>query len=91
MPGGLTPGHGQNRRGNVLRASVVFLNGRPLSGGDDSYRTRDYRFLGSIGWSDAVYLPLAEGDNEFAVAVLEDFGGWGVQARFPDPDWLSFS
>jgi hypothetical protein len=61
--------------------ALVFLNGRPLFRGDDTYRSRDYRFLGSIGWNDALYLPLAEGANELVFAVAEDFGGWGVQAR----------
>jgi hypothetical protein len=61
--------------------AVVYLDGRPLFRGDDGYRSRDYRFLGSIGWHDTVFLPLREGDNELVVAVSEDFGGWGVQAR----------
>jgi hypothetical protein len=61
--------------------AVVYLDGRPLFRGDDSYRSRDYRFLGSIGWHDALYLPLEAGENELVVAVSEDFGGWGVQAR----------
>ena len=61
--------------------AVVFLNGRRLFRGDDSYRSRDYRFLGSIGYYDTVYLPLAAGDNELVVAVSESFGGWGIQAR----------
>ena len=65
--------------------ACVFLNGRPIYRGDDTYRSRDYRFLGSIGWYDALYLDLVEGDNEFAVAVSEDFGGWGVQARLVEP------
>jgi hypothetical protein len=61
--------------------AVVYLNGRPLYRGDDTYRSRDYRFLGSIGWYDAVYLPLEAGENELVVAVSEDLGGWGLQAR----------
>ena len=61
--------------------ALVFLNRRLLYDGDDTYRSRDYRFLGSIGWYDALHLPLEEGANELAVAVSEDFGGWGVQAR----------
>ena len=61
--------------------AVVYLNGVPLFRGADGYRTRDYRFLGSIGWYDALYVPLEAGENELAVAVSEDFGGWGVQAR----------
>jgi hypothetical protein len=64
--------------------AVVFLNGRALFRGDDSYRSRDYRFLGSIGFWDTVYLPLREGDNELVVAVSEDLGGWGVQARLTE-------
>ena len=38
--------------------AVVYLNGRPLYRGDDTYRSRDYRFLGTIGWWDTLYLPL---------------------------------
>jgi hypothetical protein len=64
--------------------ALVSLNGVPLYRGDDTYRSRDYRFLGSIGWYDTLYLPLEQGDNELVVAVSEDFGGWGVQARLLD-------
>jgi len=63
---------------------VVFLDGRPVFAGDDSYRSRDYRFLGSIGFWDTVYLPLEAGEHELVLAVSEDFGGWGLQARFAD-------
>jgi hypothetical protein len=62
----------------------------PLYRGDDSYRSRDYRFLGSIGWFDTVYLPLHAGQNELVLAISESFGGWGVQARFPDAAALRF-
>jgi len=61
--------------------AAVFLNGRALYRGDDTYRSRDYRFLGSIGYYDTLFLPLRAGRNELVVAVSEDFGGWGVQAR----------
>jgi hypothetical protein len=64
--------------------ALAYLNGAPLYRGDATYRCRDYRFLGSIGWHDTLYLPLEKGDNELAVAVSEDFGGWGVQARVVD-------
>ena len=67
---------------------ALYLNGRPLFRGDAGYRSRDYRFLGSIGYHDAVYLPLAEGENQLVAAVAEDFGGWGIQARFTDPAGL---
>ncbi|HBL29568.1 MAG TPA: hypothetical protein DD490_22265 [Acidobacteria bacterium] len=65
----------------------VYLNGRLLFRGDDTAFSRDYRFLGSIGYYDALYLPLREGENEILVAVTEDprsLGGWGIQARVED-------
>jgi len=65
----------------------VYLNGRLLFRGDDPARSRDYRFLGSIGYYDALYLPLREGENELLLAVTEDFrdlGGWGIQATLED-------
>jgi hypothetical protein len=68
---------------------MVYLNGRLLFRGDDTPRSRDYRFLGSIGYYDALYLPLKEGDNELLLAVSEDSGGWGVQAKFTDFTGLS--
>jgi hypothetical protein len=71
--------------------AVVYLNGRALLRGDDTYRSRDYRFLGSIGWYDSVYMPLVAGENDIAIAVSEDLGGWGIQARFEDLDGISFS
>jgi hypothetical protein len=67
----------------------VYLNGRLLFRGDDTCRSRDYRFLGSIGYFDALYLPLAEGENELLMAVSEDQGGWGVQAKLADLAGLS--
>ncbi len=70
--------------------AVVFLNGRPVFAGRDDYRSRDYRFLGSIGYWDTIFLPLEQGDNELIVAVSESFGGWGVQARFAEPSGISF-
>lgn len=64
--------------------AVVFLDGRAVYRGDATYRSRDYRFLGSIGYWDALYLPLEPGDHELAIAVSETFGGWGLQARWVD-------
>jgi hypothetical protein len=66
----------------------VFLNARPLWAGDDSYRSRDYRFLGSIGYWDSVFITLAEGENELVIAVSESFGGWGLQAKLEDLDGI---
>jgi hypothetical protein len=55
-----------------------------IYGGSDVYTSRDYRFLGTIGLFDELYLPLKKGDNELWFAVTENFGGWGVKAMFDD-------
>jgi hypothetical protein len=46
--------------------------------GSDAFASRDYRFLGTIGLYDELFLPLEVGDNEVWLAVSEGFGGWGV-------------
>lgn len=56
----------------------VYLNGKLLYKGDNTYMTRDYRYLGTIGLFDSVVLPLKKGDNELLIAVSEAFGGWGI-------------
>jgi hypothetical protein len=63
---------------------AVYLNGRLLYRGADEYQSRDYRFLGSIGYWDRLYLPLVPGENELVLAVSENFGGWGLQARLAE-------
>lgn len=70
--------------------AAVYLNGRPIFAGNDDYRSRDYRFLGSIGFWYTLFLPLAQGENELVIAVSETFGGWGVMARFADAAGLTF-
>jgi hypothetical protein len=63
----------------------VYLNDQVLYAGYDAFRSRDYRFLGTVGYWDEVYLPLRKGRNELWVAVSEEFGGWGIRAAFADP------
>ncbi len=58
----------------------VYLNGRRLYRGDNGYRSRDYRYLGTIGLFDELTLPLEKGANEVWMAVSESFGGWGLGA-----------
>ena len=62
----------------------VYLNDQLLYAGNDRYASRDYRFLGTVGLWDAVYLPLKKGRNELWIAVSENFGGWGIQAAIED-------
>jgi hypothetical protein len=67
---------------------VALLNGTPIYRGNNNYRSRDYRYLGTIGLFDAIYLPLKKGDNTLLMAVSEDFGGWLITGRFTDPSGL---
>jgi hypothetical protein len=62
----------------------VYLNDHLLYAGNDNYVSRDYRFLGTVGLWDALYLPLKKGRNELWMAVSEDFGGWGIVAAIED-------
>lgn len=61
----------------------VFLNNKLIYKGNNSFRTRDYRFLGTIGLFDTLFLPLEKGENVLLIAVAEDFGGWGLIGKFP--------
>lgn len=61
---------------------LVFINGKLQYGGQNNYRSRDYRYLGTIGFFDAVFLDLKAGKNEVLFVVQENFGGWGLQARW---------
>ncbi len=73
---------------------TVFLNGEILFRGSDAPFTRDYRFLGTVGLWDTVFLNLNEGDNELIIAVREqtfDTTGWAVQGRFVDMDGVTLN
>ncbi len=63
---------------------LVYLNGRPLFRGNDGWRSRDYRFLGTVGQHYELVLPLEAGENELLLAVSESFGGWGVTLSVPE-------
>ncbi|MEO7984310.1 MAG: hypothetical protein ABI688_09530 [Bacteroidota bacterium] len=60
----------------------VYCNGTALYSGNASFRTRDFRYLGTIGYFDAVYLPLKKGENTIVFAIAETFGGWGIMAKW---------
>jgi hypothetical protein len=67
---------------------VIVINGSPVYRGTNKWRTRDYRYLGTVGLFDAAYLTLKKGKNELLLAVSEDFGGWGVTGRFKSYDGI---
>ncbi|WP_156776168.1 hypothetical protein [Oceanicaulis sp. HTCC2633] len=64
----------------------VFLNGERLFVGNNDWRSRDYRYLGTITRHVAVPLSLRDGENTLTFAVSETFGGWGVTAALEDAD-----
>ncbi|QHW00957.1 LamG domain-containing protein [Spirosoma endbachense] len=67
----------------------VYCNGRLLYSGQDVFMSRDYRFLGTIGYFDDIYLDLKKGKNELWIAVSETFGGWGIQGIIADQSGLT--
>ncbi len=67
---------------------TVYLNDKALYSGGDNFMSRDYRFLGTIGYFDKVFLPLKKGPNELWFVVSETFGGWGVKAKFENMDGI---
>jgi hypothetical protein len=70
---------------------TVYVNGVPLYSGTNRYESRDYRYLGTVGLFDRVFVPLKEGQNEILFAVSEAFGGWGIVARFDDMQGLQLT
>lgn len=68
---------------------TVYLNDKAIYYGADNFMSRDYRFLGTIGFFDKLFLPLKKGSNELWFVVSENFGGWGVKAKFENMDGIS--
>jgi hypothetical protein len=66
----------------------VYGNGNALYSGNASFRTRDFRYLGTFGYFDAVYLSLRKGENTIILAISETFGGWGVMAKWENMENL---
>ncbi|GAB4052933.1 LamG domain-containing protein [Spirosoma litoris] len=67
----------------------VYVNERLVYAGHDEFLSRDYRFLGTVGYYDAIFLDLKKGPNELWIAVSENFGGWGVQGLIADQSGLT--
>jgi len=67
----------------------AYCNGQILYSGTTNFRTRDYRYLGTIGYFDAIYLPLKKGENKVILAVSETFGGWGIMGKM-EPEGVRF-
>lgn len=67
---------------------ITILNGKPIYKGTNFWRSRDYRYLGTIGLFDGVYLNLKKGKNTLLLAVSESFGGWLVTGRIQDMEGI---
>ena len=63
---------------------IAILNGQAIYKGTNFWKSRDYRYLGTIGLFDGIYLNLKKGKNTLLLAVSENFGGWLVTGRFTD-------
>ncbi|HEY7864133.1 MAG TPA: hypothetical protein VIE39_10760 [Thermoanaerobaculia bacterium] len=69
--------------------AAVFVNGTPIFRCDARYSFDGPRREGLIGFDQArLYLPLAAGENEIAILISDRFGGWGLMARFLEPQGL---
>nr|WKN40271.1 DUF1080 domain-containing protein [Tunicatimonas sp. TK19036] len=64
--------------------ATVYVNGTAVYEGQRIFNSRDYRYLGTIGYFDTLFLSLKKGKNEVWFAVTENFGGWGICARVSD-------
>lgn len=74
----------------------IYLNGTLLFEGNDTQGSRDYRFLGEVGFWYALQLPLRRGTNEIVFAVSDGGGGaavggggWGALAALPEMTGLT--
>lgn len=67
----------------------LFLNGKLVFDGAADWRSRDYFFLGTIGFNDALILNLSKGNNLVQAAVSETFGGWGFAGAIEDREGLT--
>jgi hypothetical protein len=71
----------------------LYFNGELLYQENQAYRTRNYWFMGNMGYFNEIYLPLKKGNNELWMAISEGpqvFAGWGVQAMFENLDGIAF-
>lgn len=67
----------------------VFVNGKLVFAGENLFEVEDARKFPDARCSlenGAFTLPLEAGDNEVAVAIANNFFGWGLMLRLADPE-----
>jgi len=69
--------------------ATVFVNDKIIYSGQRKFRSRDYRYLGTIGYFDSIFLHLKKGKNEITFAITENFGGWGLKAKLENLEGVS--
>ena len=58
---------------------LLFVNGRPVAGGEAAYRFDNPRGDGVIHVGQSVaFLPLRRGENEVLIVLKDVFGGWAI-------------
>jgi hypothetical protein len=81
----------------------VYFNGKKIFFGDNTEFSRDYRFLGIMGYFEKpansekalykyyyeLYLPLEKGENELWLGIAGSISGWGVIACFEDMEGIT--
>ncbi len=60
---------------------TIFHNRNAIYSGKASFHSREPQFNGLVGYNDAIYLDLDEGENEILLQLTENFGGWGFVMR----------
>jgi hypothetical protein len=66
----------------------LYVNGEQQFYGNAQWRSRDHRFLGTVGLHDAIPVKFRQGENEIVAAVSESFGGWGFIGQLEDREGL---
>ena len=67
----------------------MFVNGKLVYADKNLFEVEDARKFPDARCSlenGAAMLPLEPGENEIAVALANDFGGWGLVLRVTDPE-----
>jgi hypothetical protein len=80
----------QTRKVNIgwTREVWVFVNGKLIYADKNFFDTEESRKApdGRCSLENGAFtLPLEAGDNEVAVALADNFFGWGLMLRLPDP------
>ncbi|MBV6643926.1 MAG: hypothetical protein KI790_00665 [Cyclobacteriaceae bacterium] len=66
----------------------IYVDNSIVYQGNHQYRASDFRYLGTIGLHDSIFIPLSKGNNVIYFAVSESFGGWGLMAKLESLDGI---